>query len=112
MISLIESFSEIIDSYEIRRYRQNGGAYEFVAIVRFTDKSELYIRDYLFLNKEHKYSFHWQDKRHRLIRRWDNSPYHKHIKTYPFHLHTIDSIDESMPMTLRKVLEFIRERIK
>lgn len=112
MISLIESFSEIIDSYEIRRYRQYGGAYEFVAIIRFTDNSELHIRDYLFLNGDRKYSFHWQDNQHQLIRRWDNSPHHKQIKTFPFHLHTPDSIEESRPMTLKKVLELIKEQIQ
>ena len=61
MISLIESYSKVIDSYEIRRFRQYGGAYEFVAIIQFIDGSELYIRDYLFSEGERKYSFHWQD---------------------------------------------------
>ncbi|MFZ0456474.1 MAG: DUF6516 family protein [Ignavibacteriaceae bacterium] len=111
MISIIEAFAEIIDSYEIHRYRQYGKAYEFVAVVRFNNESELYIKDYLFLNGERKYSFHWQNKQNQLIRRWDNSPYHKNIKTFPFHLHTANNIEDSKPITLKKVLEFITKQI-
>jgi len=111
MISIIEPFTEIIDSYEIHRYRQYGGAYEFVAVVQFNNNTESYIKDYLFLNGERKYSFHWQDKQNKLIRRWDNSPYHKKIETFPFHLHTANCIENSKPMTLKKVLEFIKKQI-
>lgn len=94
MISLIESYSEIIESYEIRRYRQYGGAYEFVGTVRFIDDSVLHFRDYFFLNGQRKYSFHWQNNRNQLIIRWDNSPYHKDIETFPFHKHTGRGIEE------------------
>lgn len=111
MISLIESYSEIIDSYEIRRYRQYGGAYEFVASIRFTDDSELHVRDYLFLGGERKYSFHWQDHHNQLIVRWDNSAHHRQITTFPFHLHKPGGIEESDPMTLKKVLEHIKANI-
>lgn len=111
MISVIESYSEIIESYEIRRYRQYGGAYEFVGTVRFVDDSTLHFRDYLFLNGQRKYSFHWQNNRNQLIIRWDNSPYHKQVKTFPFHKHTPKGIEESEPITFRKVLEYINDKI-
>ncbi|GAB4370450.1 MAG: hypothetical protein Kow0042_12710 [Calditrichia bacterium] len=54
MISIIEFFSEIIESYEILKYRQYGNAYQFVAVVRFKNGSELQIKDYPFLTGEHK----------------------------------------------------------
>ncbi|MFQ5675055.1 MAG: DUF6516 family protein [bacterium] len=111
MISLLESYSEIIASYEVRRYRQYGGAYVFVAIIQFTDRSELHVRDYLFLNVERKYSFHWQDAQEQLISRWDNAEHHKHIETFPFHLHIPKGLKESRPMTLDKVLEHIKNQI-
>ena len=111
MISIIESFGDIIYSYEIQRYKQYDGAYEFAAVVWFNDKSVLYIKDYVFLNGERKYSFHWQDEQNKLLRRWDNSPYHKDIKTFPFHLHTATGLEKSRPMTLKKVLEFIAKQI-
>ncbi len=107
MISVIESYSSIIAGYEVRRYRQFGGAYEHVAIIRFIDHSELHVRDYLFFDGERKYSFHWQNAKKEIIRRWDNSPHHPQIATFPFHLHTTDDVRESMPMTLKKVLDFI-----
>ena len=109
MISLIESYSDIIDSYEIKRYRKYAEAQEFVAIVIFKDRSKLHIRDYLFLDDDRKYSYHWQDQRRKLIKRWDNSAHHKKISTFPFQVHTSTKVEESKPMTLAKILEIIRK---
>ena len=88
MISTFEKYRDIVDSYSIKRYRQFGRAHEFTAIVYFKDHSYLHIRDYIFLDGSRKYSFHWQDKDKSLIRRWDNAEHHKHLPTFPFHVHT------------------------
>lgn len=34
-----------------------------------------------------KYRYHWQDQNGRLIKRWDNAPHHRQIKTFPHHVH-------------------------
>jgi hypothetical protein len=39
-----------------------------------------------------KYSFHWQSKEGNLRKRWDNSPHHREIKTFPHHLHIGDKV--------------------
>jgi hypothetical protein len=111
MTAILKAYRKIIKSYEIRRYRQYGGAYEFVATIYFKDGSELHIRDYLFLNGERKYAFHWQDQNHQLKRRWDNSRHHKHLASFPYHVHTPKGIDVSSPITLKKVLEFISTQL-
>ena len=103
MISVIESYSAIVASYDVQRYRQYGDAHEFVAVIHFIDGSSLHIRDYVFADGERKYSFHWQDSTQRLICRWDNSEHHKHTQA---------EIQESAPMTIQKILEHISERIK
>ena len=33
------------------------------------------------------YSFHWQDRRDRLIKRWDNAPHFPDLKSFPHHAH-------------------------
>ena len=37
-----------------------------------------------------KYSYHWQDSKGRLIKRWDNAPHHKELENYPHHIHYND----------------------
>ncbi|NUO82617.1 hypothetical protein HUU05_21305, partial [candidate division KSB1 bacterium] len=108
MTATIKVFADIIAAYDIKRYRQYGGAYEFVAAVDFTDGSTLYIRDYLFGDGSRKYAFHWEDREHKLIRRGDNAEHYPHLTTFPFHVHTTATVEEAPPMTLHKVLEYIR----
>ncbi len=111
MIATLKHFAEIISAYDISKYRQYGGAYEFVAIVHFKNNSSLHIRDYLFIDGSRKYAFHWQDQQQNLIRRWDNAEHYPHLASFPFHVHTPDAVDDSPPMTLHKVLEFIKTQI-
>lgn len=56
MIGIIEAHAQIITSYEIKRFRQYGGAYELVAQIDFVEGSILHVRDYVFLNGDRKYS--------------------------------------------------------
>lgn len=42
-----------------------------------------------------KYSFHWQDKRGNLIKRWDNAPHHKEFTTR-HHVHLADGTVSEM----------------
>ena len=58
-----------------------------------------------------KTSYHWQDEKGRLRIRWDNSPHHKHIKTFPHHKHT-PKIVESNELSLDDVLIVIEEKLK
>lgn len=112
MISVIESHSNIVASYEVKRYRQYGDAHEFVAVVHFIDDSSLHIRDDVFTDGERKYLFHWQDSKQQLILRWDNSAHYTQIATFPFHQHTSTAIKESAPMNIQKVLEYIEGKLK
>ena len=108
MISILERYKNIVASYEIKKFRQFGGAHEFVASVSLTDDSTLHIRDYIFLDGSRKYAYHWHDRNQNLLRRWDNAEHHGHLATFPFHVHTPTGIEDSPPMTLAKVLEYIK----
>lgn len=56
-----------------------------------------------------KYSFHWQDANHKLIRRWDNAPHHPEIRTHPYHVHenSEDNVKPSLPITALEMLYLI-----
>jgi hypothetical protein len=88
-----------------------GNAYEFVATIHIIDGSKLFVRDYLFINGKRKYSYHWQDDSEKLILRWDNADHHRRLSTFPFHQHSGSGIEESVPLNLEKVLQFISKRV-
>jgi len=58
------------------------------------------------------YSYHWQSSNGSLLKRWDNVPHHKELKSFPHHLHLRDGkVVESLLMTFKKVLAIIEEAI-
>ena len=54
------------------------------------------------------YSYHWQDSDGSLRIRWDNSPHHKNLRTFPDHKHS-PQLEESKEMSLEKALDEIRK---
>ncbi|WP_139786880.1 toxin-antitoxin system TumE family protein [Desulfamplus magnetovallimortis] len=63
-------------------------SYEFVSEVTLKDGSFICIRDYLFMDGNRKYSYHWQHRDGTLIARWDNAPHWPDISTFPHHVHS------------------------
>lgn len=109
--NLIEDYSEVISEVDVSDFREYDRARSLIAKVIFRDRSTLYIRDYIFLNGERKYSYHWQDKYEKLIVRWDNSPHHPHIRGFPHHKHLPDEITNSSERHLQEIFAVIREKI-
>jgi len=108
---IVNDFKNIIKKYEIKDYKKFGRAKGLVAKIEFIDGSVLHIREYIFLNSKRKYSFHWQDKEGNLIVRWDNSPHHFHIKTFPDHKHIGNKVFESEEICLEDVVKFIERHL-
>jgi len=106
----VEEFSDIITGFSVSEHRRCGGASSMVARLQFKDGSLLHIRDYLFLDGRRKYSYHWQAPDGSLISRWDNSPHHKHISTFPHHRHTADGITESNDWSINDILKAVRSK--
>lgn len=72
--------------------------------------------EYIVVHKDklrlETYSYHWQGKEGRLIKRWDNVAHHKEIKTFPYHIHLADgSVIESVNIALKKILSEIGKTI-
>ncbi len=104
-------YARIVDRVEVTRYRKFGKARELVAKVYLKDGSVLYVRDYLFINGERKYAFHWQDPQGHLLVRWDNAPHYPELKSFPHHRHVGDRIEEAPDVSLDAVLSYIEGRI-
>lgn len=72
--------------------------------------------EYVVLHKNkislQTYSYHWQGKDGKLIKRWDNVPHHKEIDSFPHHLHLANSKTvSSTKVTLKKILGEIEKAI-
>lgn len=56
-----------------------------------------------------KYSFHWQDKTGKLLKRWDNAAHHPELSTSPHHVH--DGAEKNVrvhgPISAEEVLTLI-----
>jgi len=103
----VEEFSNIVTGFSVSEHGRYGAGMSFVANIQFIDASSLHIKDYLFLDGKRKYSYHWQDAEGNLISRWDNSPHHSEISTYPHHRHTSNGITESNEWNIREILKII-----
>jgi len=109
---LAEEFSGIIKDYSVIEYKRYGSAVSLVARVVFKDGSLLHIRDYLFIDGKRKYSYHWQNVHDGLITRWDNSPHHKELSTFPHHRHLPEGVAVSKERTIKDVLIVISTNIQ
>lgn len=108
---LIEDFSDIAIHYSVSEYKRYGSANSLVAVVEFKDGTLLHIKDYIFLDGKRKYSYHWQDSNGSLISRWDNSPHHREIATFPHHKHLPNGVVDSKERTIKDVLKIIKATI-
>jgi hypothetical protein len=106
--SLLDS-SPIVLTYRIVDFKcWETGSYVKMQIVLIVliDNSVLHVREYND-EFERNYSFHWQNSQGAFVMRWDNAPHHRHLKTYPNHMHRNDLIEESDVITLKDVLKYI-----
>lgn len=99
-----------IESYELLEYVEE----ESIQFIRLKatlhNGSILHVKEFLSPGKS-KYSYHWQDATGKLILRWDNAPHHRHISTFPYHLHEGDEIKPSERVFIHEVLTEIAKRL-
>ncbi|MFH0975316.1 MAG: DUF6516 family protein [Spirochaetota bacterium] len=98
---------KVIDILDFKTFRF--GFFIKVKVV-LINESELFIREYS--DKEvRNYSYHWQDKNGKLIIRWDNSPHHKNISTFPHHKHNKNKIIPSFEIDISGIFKIIEKNI-
>ena len=101
---------KLFTDYEILDFKQGKDFYYLKIKAVLVDNSELYIREYV-KETDYLYSYHWQDSNGTLRIRWDNSPHHQQIRTFPHHKHTPE-LEESYEVCFEDVLRTIEVRIK
>jgi len=97
--------SKLVQDFKIHDFK-TGKDFAYIKLeILFKNSSKVYIRE--FVNaKQGKYSFHWiVDTRIEI--RWDNSPHHKSIRTYPHHIHVNQNIYPSECSDPVKILHWI-----
>lgn len=112
MLNLIDRFKHVIKSFHVFLYEQEGEILRFKAELTLTDDSKLFIKEYVFENKERKYAYHWTDTSGNLICRWDNANHWPSIPTSPHHKHNGNEVVESTETSVDDVLNRINERLK
>ncbi len=86
MWKLLDEFSTIIKDTTIHRYEVSAENTKLRMKLSLTDGTDLFVRETVIPGKMRKYSYHWQDKDGKLIKRWDNAP-DWDVETFPHHLH-------------------------
>ena len=102
--------SDVVKSFDILDFKSGDQFYYLKIKAILADGSSLHIREF-FSSDDALYSYHWQDEDGSLIIRWDNSPHHPKLGTYPHHKHAPE-LAESEEMCLEEVLKEIRERLR
>ena len=112
MFGIIESLqkSNIVKNFDVVEWIDESTVTLIKLMVNIIDETVLYITE-LETDAHQKYSYHWQRTDGEMIIRWDNSPHHKNLKTFPHHKHEKSMVLSSHRITIEEVLEKIRERI-
>lgn len=112
MLDLFANYQKVVKSFCVSLYEQEGGILRFKAEITFRNDSKLFIKEYVFENKERKYAYHWADASGNLICRWDNAKHWPDISTSPHHKHTRSQVLESTETSVSDVLNRIYEQLE
>ncbi len=102
--------SGIIKKHTILEIKYSTSAQYLKARVELKNGDILHVKEYIS-STEHLYSYHWQKENGDLIIRWDNSPHHRHLLTFPHHKHSPD-LEESYETTFKDVIKVISKILK
>jgi hypothetical protein len=112
MLRLFEQQPDLIESWHLLRYEQEGDAYMLHVVVYLRDGSRLDLRDYVFADGQRKYAYHWMNVDGTLRCRWDNAPHWPSISTAPHHKHLPghDWPEPSLITNLEDLFAFVAEQ--
>ena len=111
MLNLKEQYKNLITDFRVKKYVNERSLFFCKVLITFSDESTLDVKEYRFTNNERKYSFHWMDKKHKMIARWDNADHWKNISTFPHHKHVGKKVVPSTEITLEQILNVIEKQI-
>lgn len=101
---------ELVKSFEILDFK-SGECFYFIKVKAvLKDDSQLHIKEYNSF-ESYLYSYHWQDVNGSLRIRWDNSPHHSYLGTFPDPSILLNWKSQK-EMSLEEVLKEIKENLK
>ncbi len=103
--------SELIIEFNILDFKIFEDGFYIKIHANLINNTELHIREYADA-EERNYSYHWQTTDQQLIMRWDNAPHHKHLESYPHHVHDEDKLLPNLQISCQDILKIIEEKIK
>jgi hypothetical protein len=109
IFKLLDSFS-FVKNFKILDFKVFDSGVYYKIVIFLKNGTTLHARKYCN-RQERNYSFHWQDQKGNLILRWDNSPHHEQLLTFPHHKHCKNYVEESMEITLEDVLLAIQGQL-
>jgi len=114
LYEVLARHADIIREVTIERFRYIDIAHELRASITLPDGSVLHVRDYLFRDGTRKYAYHWQTRRGRLRRRWDNSGHWPDLPSHPHHVHVGSAANVSATgvRDLAGAMSFIAETLR
>jgi hypothetical protein len=113
-ISIFEEFEYLIKNYIITEEINDIAKTVLKIKVNFIDDTSLNIYESeSYILDKYKYGYQWMSKYDELIHRWDNTPHHPQISTFPHHQHIGDepNVHPSEKMTLYEVMIFIQNTL-
>lgn len=111
MQQLLEKFKDIIKESNIEKYEVSGNNIKLRMKLLLVNDTQLSVRETIISGEKRKYSYHWQDKNKKIIKRWDNAP-DWDVETFPHHLHIgEETIEPSFDRSLEQVFEIIKKEI-
>jgi len=103
-----------VAEYKIREFIHSQQSLLLKLRIVFADKSVLVTTERVDA-RSRKYSFHWQRADNTVIMRWDNSPHHRHLVSFPHHKHDYrngsDNLTDSHSISLSEVLDYIQNQL-
>jgi len=114
LYEVLARHADIIREVTIERFRYIDIAHELRASIALPDGSVLHVRDYLFRDGTRKYAYHWQTRRGRLRRRWDNSGHWPDLPSHPHHVYVGSAANVSATgvRDLAGAMSFIAETLR
>lgn len=108
----LQEIAPIIISSSIQREIDSNLGMGFIkGRITFMDGSTLEFSEQLPVERT-KFRFHYMDAENNLIVRWDSAHHHRDLRTFPFHLHTPQGVEEHLAITLLEVLDEIGAMIR
>jgi hypothetical protein len=112
MLDLIAKYEGIVSTFNVYMYEREGLLLRFKAELILIDNSKVFIKEFIFENRERKYAYHWEDALGNCICRWDNARHWPSISTFPHHKHIEDEVFESTEISIEDVLKSVWSKLK